>query len=269
MKNSSELLDRLLKVYEVKKEDVASVVELYYDAQKLRIAHANKQESEGPNDLVNWVAEWLQLGEKVITKKLDQWVNRASPEECKWAYSQVGIGPIIASGLAAHIDVEKANSISAVWKYAGLAPGYDRRIRGHSLDYNPKLKVLVWKLGESFVKVSANQKAYYGKRYVEFREIENKKNDEGKLVEAAKRELTTKKITDKKTLTILESGKLTDGHIYARSKRKTVKLFLSHYWTIGRQSKGLPIRQPYAIQVLGHDGYIAPPPLSFELKLGK
>lgn len=265
----SVLIDKIIKTYELDTKDVADAVELYYDAQKLRIMHANKERSEGPGELVSWFSYWLELGEDLIAKKLREWVlSEKSPEEARWAFSQVGIGPIIAAGLAAHIDVNKADTVSSLWKFAGLAPGFDRKTKGTKLPYNSRLKVLCWKLGESFVKVNGKEDATYGQLYAKFKAEEVSRNATGKYINAAVHELTSKKITDKKTKQILESGKLIDGHLHSRAKRRAVKIFLAHYWLVARQARKLLISEPYAITVLGHTGKIAAKraekPIAFE-----
>jgi hypothetical protein len=253
----SVVIDKILKAYRLKPEAVAETVELYYDAQKLRIMHANKKRSEGENDLTVWFDKWLGFGEKVLTKKLYEWLEGPTASvEAKWAFGQVGIGPIIAAGLAAHIDPARADSVSAVWKFAGLAPGFDRKVKGTKLPYNSRLKTLCWKLGESFVNVSGKPEATYGKLYKDFKRDEVSRNENGLYATQAARELATKKITEAKTKAILTSGKLIDGHLHARAKRRTVKIFLEHYWLIARKARGLPVREPYAIAILNHDGKI-------------
>lgn len=250
----SILLDKLLQDYALTAGDIAEAVELYYDSQKLRIIHQNKERSEGVSPLKEWFDYWLSIGEKVLTSKLARWVESAeSPEEAKWAYAQWGIGPIIAAGLAAHIDIEKAATISAVWKFAGQAPGADRKIKGKKLPYNGRLKTLCWKLGESFVKVSGKPDATYGKLYVQFKADELSRNENGQYASAAKRELENKKFKDD-TLTRkrLEAGKLSDGHLHSRAKRRTIKIFLAHYWLRGREARGLPVSDPYVFTVGGH-----------------
>jgi hypothetical protein len=253
----SELLDKIIRTLELQTHEIADVVELYYDCQKLRIAHANKERSEAPSELVQWLDHWMRYGENVIAGKLKKWVESSQcPAEAAWAYEQIGIGPVIAAGLAAHIDVSKANSISALWKFAGQAPGFDRKVRGTKLCYNARLKTLCWKLGESFVKVSGKEGATYGHLYADFKAEEIGRNEAGALAQAAARELAAKKITDKHTKEVLQGGHLIDGHLHSRAKRRAVKIFLSHYWTKGRESRGLPVRAPYAMQILGHDGEI-------------
>jgi hypothetical protein len=255
----NELIEKIIKAYELQSDSVADAIELFYDAQKLRIMHQNKERTESTRDLTNWFHEWLAKGEKVISAKLTQWVKSdRSPQEAKWAYSQIGLGPILAAGLAAHIDVTKADSISAVWKFAGLAPGFDRRTKGKTLPYNSRLKVLCWKIGESFVKVSGKEGAVYGQFYASFKADEINRNETGRYREAAARELASKKFSDNATKKRLLEGKLSDGHLHSRAKRRAVKLFLSHYYLKGREYRGLPVREPYAIVIQGHDGMIEP-----------
>ena len=255
----SELLTKIVRTLELQTHEIPEIVELYYDCQDLRIAHANKERTEPPSELVQWLDFWMHAGESVITTKLKDWINSdKSPAEAKWAYDQVGIGPIIAAGLAAHIDVTKADSVSAVWKFAGLAPGFDRKIKGVKLPYNARLKVLCWKAGESFVKVSGKEEAVYGKLYAGFKGEEIRRNEAGLYKEAAARELATKKFKaeDSVTKKRLLEGKLSDGHLHSRAKRRVVKIFLSHYYVKGREARGLAVREPYAIAILGHDGII-------------
>jgi hypothetical protein len=255
----NELIKKIIETAELKANEIGEIVEIFYDTQDLRIAHANKERTEPPSPLVEWLDFWLKVGEKVIHTKLAEWIESDdSPAEAKWAYDQIGIGPIIAGGLSAHIDVTKAQHISSVWKFAGLAPGYDRKTKGVKLPYNSRLKVLCWKAGESFVKVSGKEGATYGKLYVQFKAEEIRRNEAGSYAEAAKRELERKKFRaeDSVTKKRLLAGKLSDAHLHARAKRRTVKIFLSDYWVMGRRGRGLPVTDPYPIAILGHDGKI-------------
>src|ERR1700752_3787769 len=82
----SVLIDKILAAYQLKAADIADVVELYYDCQNLREMHANRQRTEGENDLTKWFYKWLHLGENVIKGKLQKWVESDdSPPETKWA----------------------------------------------------------------------------------------------------------------------------------------------------------------------------------------
>jgi hypothetical protein len=255
----SELLTKIVRTLELKTHEIAEMVELYYDSQTLRIAHANKERTEPPSELAEWLDFWCKAGESVINGALKRWLeSEESPPEAKWAFAQIGIGPVLASGLSAHIDLAKANSVSAVWKFAGLAPGFDRKVKGQKLPYNARLKTLCWKLGESFVKVSGKEGATYGKLYAQFKAEEVHRNEAGLYKEAAARELAGKKFKaeDSVTKKRLLGGMLSDAHLHARAKRRAVKIFLSHYWAQGREGRGLPVTDPYPIAILGHDGKI-------------
>jgi hypothetical protein len=270
------LIDKIVKSHELSSAEIADSVALYYDAQELRIGWANKRRTEhpeepAPEDVItseqaealpmrSWFHYWLNAGERVIYAKLADWIKSAeSPVEAKWAYSQIGIGPIIAAGLAAHIDVTRAEHVSSLWKFAGLAPGFDRRQKGVKLPYNARLKVLCFKLGESFVKVSGKDGATYGHLYAQFKKEEINRNEAGFYREAAKRELAGKTFkNDNATRKRLMEGKLSDAHLHARAKRRTVKLFLSHLWVRAREARGLPVSDPYSIGILKHDGKIEP-----------
>jgi hypothetical protein len=255
----SELINKIVRTLALKTHEIGEMVELYYDSQSLRIAHANKERTEPPSELAGWLEFWSHAGETVITGALRRWIeSEESPPEAKWAYDQVGIGPIIASGLAAHIIPEKANTVSAVWMFAGLAPGFDRKQKGVKLPYNARLKVLCFKIGESFVKVSGRDDAFYGKLYAQFKAEEIRRNESGLYKEAANRELTSKKFKaeDSVTKKRLLAGMLSDAHLHARAKRRTTKMFLSHYWLKAREARGLPVNGPYAGDILGHSGII-------------
>jgi hypothetical protein len=255
----SELITKIVRTLNLKAHEIGEMVELYYDVQHLRIAHANKERTEPPSELAQWLDFWDHVGETVINGALKRWLEGPdSPGEAKWAYGQIGIGPVLAAGLAAHIDVTRADSVSAVWKFAGLAPGYDRKVKGTKLPYNARLKTLCWKLGESFCKVSNKEGATYGHLYAEFKAQEIKRNESGLYVEAAQRELSAKKFKtdDSVTKKRLLAGMLSDGHLHSRAKRRAVKLFLSHYYVEGRKARGLSVREPYAIGILNHSGLI-------------
>src|ERR1700747_287458 len=112
----SELLTKIVRTLALKTNEISSMIELFYDCQAQRIKFANKDRTEPPSELAEWLDFWNHAGETVINGALKRWVESPdSPAEAKWAYSQVGIVPVLASGLAAHIDVTRADSVSAVW----------------------------------------------------------------------------------------------------------------------------------------------------------
>lgn len=93
--------------------------------------------------------------------------------------------------------------------------------------YNAKMKVLLWKLGESFVKVSNNPKDFYGKIYQQRKAYELDKNERLEYKEQAdlKAQIVGKGTEAYKWYS---KGMLPPAHIQARAVRKAEQLFLSH-----------------------------------------
>lgn len=107
--------------------EIRFLVDYYYQQQENRKGAANQmrsaQEHGEAHAMVRWLAD-LELGlENQIKTVLDEWTMRHDPIGIsRWARSNVGIGPVIAAGLAAHIDIEKTQSISKLWRFAGQDP---------------------------------------------------------------------------------------------------------------------------------------------------
>ena len=134
--------------------------------------------------------------------------------------------------------------------------------KGEKRPWNASLKTLCWKIGESFVKVSGNEKSFYGKIYAERKQNEIARNEAGEFKEQAALKLQKFKIgKDTDAYAAYITGKLPPAHIHARAKRWTVKMFLSHLHEIWFTDEyGVAPPKPYAIVHLGHAHYIEPPP---------
>lgn len=126
--------------------------------------------------------------------------------------------------------------------------------------WNAKLKVLTWKIGESFVKQQSSKGGeFYGHFYVERRAMEEAANSAGKNKELA---LAKAQTVGAKTEAYkhYSEGLLPPGHLYARAKRWVVKLFLSHYHHVGYEMlHGKPPDRPWIITHGGHSDFIPPP----------
>lgn len=127
--------------------------------------------------------------------------------------------------------------------------------------WNAQLKTLCWKIGESFVKVSGKEDAFYGRLYPVYRAEEDTRNANGEYAEQARLKLERFKIgksTD--AYKAYSSGKLPPAHLFARAKRRVIKLFLSHYHEVGFEIlHGKKAPRPWAIEHGGHTHYIPPP----------
>lgn len=246
------------------------LVDSYYQMQDNRIRFDGqirsivKGEENEPHEMLAWLSNNSRMLEEQMKLALKKYAE--SKAIGRWCMTHKGIGPVITAGIIAHIDINKAQTAGAIWKYAGLDPDtkWEKKTKR---PWNAQLKVLCWKLGESFVKVSGKDDAFYGKLYAERKEQEVVKNEAGEFAEQAKKKLETCKI-DKKTdaYKAYSQGKLPPAHIHARAKRYAVKMFLSHLFEVWRKQEGLPVPNPFAIEHLGHAHKIEPPVYSHECK---
>ena len=314
------------------------LVDLYYQVQGLRITGANQirgqQMAEEPHAVLQWFFNNAEMLENSIKRALDIYSdqNRVG----RWSKSIVGIGPVIASGLLAHLyplmtpSEEYPNSFSSagkilrfagmdpssnwisredakklVKKYTDPAPGtIDARTPEEVVDeiagylgrnptvlrkwalqsytkgevlskmteaslsaaiarrpWNAQLKVLCWKLGESFVKVSNNEKDFYGKLYRQKKGEYTARNERLEYREQAAQTLKEKNIgKSTEAYGHYSKGMLPPGRIHARARRYAIKIFLSHWHEIAyRVARNAEPPAPYVMVHGGHTDYIKPP----------
>jgi hypothetical protein len=194
-----------------------------------------------------------------VKRALDAYTTQQ--EVGRWSKTVVGIGPILAAGLIAHIDIEKAPTVGHIWRFAGLDPTVTWE-KGQKRPWNATLKTLCWKIGESFVKVSGHDEDVYGKLYLERKAFEQARNVAGELADQAARKLERFKIgKDTDAYKAYVQGLLPPAHIHARAKRWAVKLFLSHWHHVAyvaRYKEAPP--KPFILTVEGGHAHYIPPP---------
>lgn len=237
------------------------VVDAYYTLQENRIAfsaQARELEKENsPHELVAFMAHNLQIMEKALKYPLERFA--ASTVAGEWALKQYGIGPVLAAGLAAHINIAKAPTAGSIWRYAGLDPTQTWE-KGQKRPFNAELKTLCWKIGQSFMKFSGKDQCFYGHLYKQDKARRIAKNEAGEYAEFAKSILEKKNFKANQTRAKLESGVLSDAQIDAQARRFAVKIFLSHYHAVAYQDHhGEPAPRPYIIAHGGHVHEIAIP----------
>lgn len=215
------------------------LVDLYYQIQEYRMRAANQKraaiqgaeevEDREPHELVSWTHQQMEKLEGQIRTALDKYSN--SQPEGEWARSILGVGPVIAAGLIGYIDGDSP-CISSVWRFAGLDPTI-RWEKGQKRPYNADLKVLCYKLGESFVKVQNNDQDIYGQIFRKRKDLETERNERGDNA-ALCEEILSKKKFNKSTEAYkhYSNGKLPPAQIHARARRFAVKRFLSHYFSV-------------------------------------
>jgi hypothetical protein len=135
-----------------------------------------------------------------------------------------GIGPVTASMLINLIQIEKAQYPSSLCKYAGMTPD-SKRVKGKKLDYNPDMKVTMWKICKSFLMSSSPYRKFY---------------DQRKALEVGRNKSRKKK------------EQLTKLHIHRRANRYMGKMFLKDLYLHWRPLEGLPVSDPYPVAKLNH-----------------
>lgn len=242
------------------RHEVRFLVDSYYTMQRNRIREGNRvtkmMDSGEPSTVIGFMFDQARTLEDMVKVSLD--VYSANHPVGAWARENKGIGPVIASGLLAYIDIEVAKYAGQIWSYAGLVPGKEWK-KGEVRPWNAELKTLCWKIGESFVKISNAEGQNYGKVYKQRKLYEEQQNELGRYADQAAALLTKFKFTDKDVIERLKSGKLVQGHLHARAKRYAVKLFLSHlheaYYTWHHKA---PAPRSYVLDHMGHHDYIPP-----------
>ena len=98
------------------------LVDTYYALQEQRIrAHGVlRSAGEEPNTLVTYVARQYEVLENDARRALQGYAE--GQEAGRWAMRIKGIGPVLAAGLLAHIDVTKTPTVGHIWRFAGLDP---------------------------------------------------------------------------------------------------------------------------------------------------
>ena len=297
------------------------LVDTFYQIQENRKRAANQERAVLDTEESTELLTWLKRNETAIEKNIRLLLQGYAQANVSsdWAMGIPGIGPILAAGLKAHIDITKAPTVGHIWRYAGLDPsnkwysamesktlvaeilgnkaatsrkdveklasqlgrnpdtlyriattspkdGSERKLTKASLasalstrPHNARLKVLTWKIGEQFMKLSTNPKDIYGKVYAVRKQQEIAWNEALKFKDQAERDIGgVSKGTE--AYKAYSQGKLPAARILLRAKRYAVKLFLSHYHHVAYcQEYGVQPPKPYIFTQPDHTHFIAPP----------
>jgi hypothetical protein len=220
-------------------QEIRYIVDTYYTLQKYRIISGNQvaalSRSEEPVALLQWVHENNRIMEQEIPKWMLAYAS--SVDTGKWALSICGIGPVLAAGFLANLNLETSTNISKWWAFAGLDPTKVWE-KGQKRPWNNQLKVLAFKAGESFVKVQNRDSDVYGKLYAKRKAEYTLKNESGGYAERSADILAKKKFGhDTEAYKWYSQGKLPPAHIHAMARRWAVKIFMSHMWSIAYEEK--------------------------------
>ncbi len=156
-----------------------------------------------------------------------------------------GLGPITVAALSVYIDMTKAATPSALWKYVGLdCASHERYQKGTKGGGNKTLRTVLWNTANTLMKMG-DRSAYrivYDRtkaRLAESEKIVKTRNTEGRLVECAWKDTKP-------------------SHRHGAALRAVVKHLLADYWMVGRTLAGLSTVPLYAEHMLGHTHIVSP-----------
>ena len=228
------------------------LVSNYYSAQEARKAEDMQLRHLGDNTeqamvaLLEWSAGANADIEKAVFAGLEKYAQ-ASPVG-RWAMSQHGVGPVIAAGLLAHIDITKCETAGHVWAFAGLDPSRKWE-KGEKRPYNAALKQLTYHIGECFRRSSNHPDSVYGPIYKSRKALIVERNEAGFNAERAK----TFRTNSNEVRKTLKQGKLPAGNLDRQAANYAAKIFLSHWHAVAYWSHyGKAPAKPFAISILGH-----------------
>ena len=244
------------------------LVDAYYTIQGYRIEADNNalalKKDEEPHEFVEWLGGQQGILEAEIQKVLSDYSLRS--DAGRWLRSLTGIGPVIAAGLLAHIDIHRARTAGQIWRFAGLDPTVTWE-RGQKRPWNGRLKVLAWKAGESFTKQSgrpclpgkAEQEGVqtrcvegcmnYGHVYLSRKRRETDKNLNGDFADQAAASLAGKRFGKDTDAIIWYSGRLTRDAAERVLAAETAKKAALMRELAGEDGSGVPMLPPGRIHL--------------------
>lgn len=103
--------------------EIRFLVDNYYRIQKDRKRSASQLNALGESEQIEgleWIYNHSRDSEDAIRTLLDIWTENDPLSQ--WARSNVGIGPVLAAGFRAFINLDKCPTAGHIWVYAGLDP---------------------------------------------------------------------------------------------------------------------------------------------------
>jgi len=169
--------------------------------------------------LQSWAGRYLEI-ETQLNKDIKQIVSH---EPIYPALSNIsGVGPLLAARIISMVDIGRAATPSALWKYAGFGVTdgrSDRPVKGEKLGYNKRLKTTMFLVGKSLLQYNQEYRVLYD----ESREMYAERADWPPIRQ------------------------------HRAALRRMIKRFLAHLWLVWRGIEGLPTVQPYVFEhMAGH-----------------
>lgn len=148
---------------QITRAELRFLVETYLAVQQHRVKAKNRLKGitrawAVPATIIqehsDWVDERMLRAEHELQTKIEALLKHM-PIWTEWLQNVRGVGPILAGGLIAWIDPMKFDTVSKVWRFAGLAVvdgAAEHYKAGEPAHFVRSLRTHCWKLATSFVK---------------------------------------------------------------------------------------------------------------------
>ncbi|MFA5397607.1 MAG: hypothetical protein WC346_16475 [Methanogenium sp.] len=263
----------------------------YYDYQLMRVRLSNRMQlkkdgsnmKNHPKNDETFLVEKKELDvqifldtmiketknkEELILEKITEYVKQTN----LWKLFLVnvkGCGPLMAAVIISEFDIEKATTVSKMWAFAGISPGFtkgrkwnkdkteiilshnlvpqDKKTPGFLCPYNQWLRSkLIGVLATGMIK---SQSEYAINYYYPMHTPKTRKAELGEGRYDIEENINTR------------TGKPwkdeSDGHRNNAAKRKMIKMFIRDLYVNWRHIEGLPVRIPYEEEYLGIKHHIS------------
>ncbi len=242
LRTREESLEHLKALF----DDRVQMMKLMLKENNQLLAYQRKVDHMNPDTESFLVAHLKPIQDRLnqIDRNLEKAITAHPDALSKKALGITGIGPITVAALTVYIDLNKADTPSALWKYTGLDKSAGERYsKGVAGGGNKTLRTVLWNTANCMMRVkTSDYRPIYDRvklRLSQSEKLVKSRNRQGKSVEVAWKDTMA-------------------SHRHGAALRAVMKMLLSDYWLIGRQLAGLPITTPYVEGVLGHTD-ISPP----------
>lgn len=188
---------------------------------------------------------FLTLGKEELMKEIEEYLETL-PLYTNFLKNIKGLGAKTSAKLIAGIgDMTRFENPAKLWKYCGYGSYYiddttgekkaAKKKAGVQMDWNPKMKSLMFIIGENMIKKGSPYKTIYNKR----KEITLFKHPEWHNLNPDGTKNTGKNMHPK--------------HAHNDAQRVMIKRFLAELWVAGYKAQGIePPCLPYGVEIQGH-----------------
>ena len=229
--------------------DAALTIEKARVASQVRKAHLEKNDRRDPDT--------EELLEKLID--LEAFVDGRVADRVKehpaypWFSRVKGIGLENIPKVLGMVDIEKVDTVSSLWMFAGYAPENGKAMKrvkgGGKLHYNSRLRTMCWRVAGSLLRARGKFYDYY---------VDQKERYTQSMVNRGVKIVPAAELPKKDGKHYEPEGMISEGHLHNMALRKMIKLFLACLALTWREAIGKPLEKPYAIEQLKHSSFIKP-----------